>query len=255
MIKWDEILTCPTLEERVKIGANLLDQWVPGWRLLLNPEIIDVGSYDPPRNPSNNSILGQLFDSYAKADRIIRENGWSRGKESWYTMGGFVPKAGERDAYEKLVSLWKKEIMIGPVYRFLNELNKIASNYRWGYVGDQYFLSHIKGLCAARRKELGCATGHDEEIMDWAMLNYRESRSIRAFLGATDPCPSICPLQAVTKEYGDIGLSAEEVEEITNACDARSWVARKRDGKYKEPVSKPFNRNLRVAIKSAINLI
>lgn len=151
--------------------------------------------------------------------------------------------------------------MIPAFALFLEQLEKKASSFRWGYMGDQYYSEHIYFHANSMIKK----GTEKNEACTLARQLYVDTYSIRAFLKETDPCISKCPLQTVSSEILPY-LSEEEINEIVLAVNAQNWVINKiQKNKWIEAgckqkdqhimlMDRPFNKELREAIKEAVGI-
>jgi hypothetical protein len=83
---------------RVKNGARLLDNLVPGWANLVETASLDLGS-------SSNCVLGQLFGTYEDGLRALGLNEYEDAASVGFNLG-FAELT-----YQPLLREWKRHIL------------------------------------------------------------------------------------------------------------------------------------------------
>lgn len=88
------VQTRPKAEEQVAAGVSYLDERLPGWRKLVDPNALDLKS-------SCGCVLGQVFGDYDKGLAVLNLN-----DEEACTLGFFTTMPGR--SWERLTRLWKR---------------------------------------------------------------------------------------------------------------------------------------------------
>ena len=89
-----------TNEQRVRRGARLLDQELPGWRSRVNSDSLDMGS-------SRRCVLGQCYGSYGSG---IVSLGLTGSRLSRMSYGFRLREKHTWEDYELWQATWRKII-------------------------------------------------------------------------------------------------------------------------------------------------